>query len=189
MQRQEDQAAQRKALVSRRRREEAQLRMLWEQAVERGHALQLRIAENDRQLASLGTQAERAAEEQAAELHQAQTELLRWTRRVDEGRRAAADRMNRLDALERNYAALEHTRSITRLQLISNFIPHAAASETDFHSDEIFDEPFAAVRETFLDAALAADIADRTKIVKERQTAASRAALQASLAELRELSM
>ena len=122
-----DVAAQRKATAARRRREEAQLRLMWEQEVERGHVLQLRIAEHDRQLAALTRQYERQLEDQGAELHQAESDLQRWQRKLDATRRGKQDRLERLDELDREFAALESARDAARMQLIHAFVPRTAS--------------------------------------------------------------
>ena len=147
-------AAQRKANVARRRKEDVQLRLLWEELVERGHVLQLRIAEQDRVLATVSRELERDQEAHAAELHQAESELRRWQRKLQATIKAREDRLARLDAIDNEVAALDRARAVARLQLIHTFVPSTTSDVHDICADPQVAKDFEAL---FADRDAAAD--------------------------------
>jgi hypothetical protein len=189
----------RKQAASRRRREEAQLRILWEQEVERGHLLQLKIAENDKKIATLGRQREKALEEQQRELAEARSDLAAWNAKLVHARQGQAAKERTLQSIKQQQAALKSVLDEARMTLVDMFVPKEI-TPLDVNEEDVYPElegfiasggaaratRSASHRDTaFMTAAEASKLQEEAAKRRKQQSASASAALEEAVTELR----
>lgn len=195
-------AQQRKNAMGRKKREEAELRMLWEQESDRCHVLQMRIAENDRRIATLNKQADTEAQEQQADLERAMRDKAKWAQKIVDTERALTDKRDRREKLRAELAELRRQQNEVRLGLVDLFVRRDvspirvddAVREIEGHGKKNMGEQLrAAARrpdvddEDVMDPAVAAALKEASSKQRRKQVAPVRAALEEAAAELRQL--
>lgn len=133
---------QKRAAVNRKRREEAELRVLWEQEADRCQVLQLRIQETEKAMAQLTKQLEAQMEQQSTEKAKITSELMKWIRREEELSESVKSKQKKLHELEERVRRAKQRNNESRLAFISLFLRKDMVPDVTLE-DILSDEGFA----------------------------------------------
>ena len=129
-------AAHKRAAVNRKRREEAELRVLWEQETDRSTILTARITETEKAMVALAKQLEVQLEEESLERSKTEQELLRWTRREEELALVVQSKKRKLKDLDDRVRKAEQRQNMRRLALVELFLRRDQAPDVELRPGE-----------------------------------------------------